>query len=172
MAEPAPGAPAVRVERVREDQWRAYRAVRQASLIDSPRAFWTTFAQSAERSDEEWRAFVVSGPTVWLAWDGDRPVGTVALWHADEQPDDEVHLVGMWVAGAARGTGAAADLVSAALDHAREKGWRTVVLDVAVENVRAAAFYRRMGFVPTGETGTMPWDPTCVEERMVRTVGP
>ncbi len=78
----------------------------------------------------------------------------------------------MWVAGAARGTGAAAALVSTALNHAREQGWGTVVLDVAVENVRAAAFYRRMGFVPTGETGTMPWDPTCVEERMVRTVGP
>jgi ribosomal protein S18 acetylase RimI-like enzyme len=169
---PPPSVPSLRVQRVTDEQWAAYRDVRQASLIDSPRAFWTTWAESAARSDEDWRRFVASGPTVWLAWEGDRPVGTVALWHADEQPDDEVYLVGMWVAGAARGSGAATSLVSTALDHAAEQGWARVVLDVARENGRAAAFYRRMGFVPTGETGTMPWDPSCVEERMVRTLTP
>ncbi len=173
MAEAGPGvAPPLRVERVTAAMWRAYRDVRQAALIDSPRAFWTTWAESARRSDEEWRAFVETGPAVWLAWDGDRPVGTVGLWHADDQPPDEVYLIGMWVAGAARGSGAAAALVTAALEHAGGEGCARVALDVARENVRAARFYLRQGFVPTGETGTMPWDPTCVEERMVRDLAP
>jgi RimJ/RimL family protein N-acetyltransferase len=173
VAEAGPGvAPPLRVERVTAATWRAYRDVRQAALIDSPRAFWTTWAESARRSDEEWQAFVETGPAVWLAWDGDRPVGTVGLWHADEQPPDEVYLIGMWVAGAARGSGAAAALVAAAVEHASAQGRARVVLDVARENVRAARFYLRQGFVPTGETGTMPWDPTCVEERMVRDLAP
>ncbi len=171
MADAAPGAP-VRVEPVTEATWRAYRDVRQAALIDSPRAFWTTWAESARRDDEEWRAFAASEPTVWLAWEGDRPVGLVALWHADEQPDDEVYLVSMWVAACARGGGAAAALVGTAVDRAREEGRSRVVLDVARENVRATRFYRREGFVPTGETGTMPWDPTCVEERMALVLTP
>ncbi|MBM6405583.1 GNAT family N-acetyltransferase [Phycicoccus sp. CSK15P-2] len=163
----APGiGPALRVERVTEDSWRAYRDVRQASLLDSPRAFWTTYAESAARTDEEWRERAASTGLTWLAWHAERPVGTVGLWHAPHLADDEVHLVGMWVAAPARGTGAADALVDTALAEARRQGWTRVLLDAARENGRAARFYRRRGFVPTGETGTMPWDPTCVEERM------
>ena len=164
-------APALRVERVADAGWRDYRAVRQAALIDSPRAFWTTYAQSASRTDEDWRGFVATGPAVWLAWDGDRPVGTVGLVPAQEGPEDEVALVGMWVAAAARGSGVAEALVEAALAHARAEGRRRVHLDVARENVRARRFYLRRGFVPTGVSGAMPWDPTCVEEGMVLDLG-
>lgn len=172
MADAVPGLhPGLRVERVTEETWRDYRAVRQAALIDSPRAFWTTYADAARRSDDDWRAMAAAGPMIWLAWDGDRPVGTVGLWHAADQPEDEVHLIGMWVAGAARGSSIAHDLVRAAVAQARADGRRRVTLDVARENVRACRFYLRCGFVLTGETGTMPWDPTCVEERMVLDLG-
>ena len=95
------------VERVDAESWRSYRDVRLAALIDSPRAFWATYAEAAQRTDEEWRErCATTGPT-WLAFDDGRPVGTVGLWHADEQPADEVFLVGMWVATVARGTAAA-----------------------------------------------------------------
>ncbi len=167
MAEPGL-APALRVERVTDATWRSYRDVRLAALIDSPRAFWTTYAEAATRSDEEWRAMVAGGPSFWLAWDGDRPTGTIGLWRGEDQPAHEVHLVGMWVTGSARGSGAAVALLAAALEHARREGLARVSLDVARENIRARRFYLRQGFTPTGETGTMPWDPTCVEERMVR----
>ncbi len=167
MAEPG-RHPGVRVERVDERSWRDYRAVRLAALLDSPRAFWTRYAEAAARSDEDWLGFVRSGPAVWLAWDLDRPVGTVGLWHADEQPDSDVYLVGMWVSGGSRGSGVAADLVDAALAHSRAEGRTRVVLDVARENPRALRFYLRQGFALTGETGVMPWDPTCVEVRMAR----
>ena len=173
MADDAvPGlAAAVRVERVTDATWTDYRAVRQAALIDSPRAFWTTYAESAGRTDADWRAFVAGGPAVWLAWDGDRPVGTVGLFHPDGSPVGEAHLVGMWVAGAARGSGVARTLLDVAVAHARSEGRRSVHLDVARENVRARRFYLRRGFEPTGETGVMPWDPGCVEERMVLRLG-
>ncbi|NHA70060.1 GNAT family N-acetyltransferase [Phycicoccus flavus] len=166
-ADAVPGlAPALRVERVTEATWRDYRAVRQASLLDSPRAFWTTYAQSAARSDEEWLALVRSGPAVWLAWDGDRPVGSVGLFHPDGLTEDETYLVGMWVVPSARGSGAAHALVDAALAHAAGEGRRRVLLDVARENVRACRFYLRRGFALTGETGVMPWDPGVEEVRM------
>ena len=166
--EPTPALhPGIRVERVTDATWRDYRAVRLAALVDSPRAFWTRYAQAATRTDDEWRAMASTGPATWLAWDGDRPVGTVGLWRADDLPDDSVYLVGMWVSASVRGSGAATLLVDTALAHARDTGIRRVVLDVARENLRARRFYLRRGFGPTGETGVMPWDPTCVEERMV-----
>lgn len=166
MAEPGL-APRPAIVRVDDAMWGPYRDVRLAALIDSPRAFWTRYAEAAGRSDDDWRALVATGPALWLAWDGDRPVGTVGLWHAEDQPADEVHLVGMWVASAARGSGAARGLVDAAVDRARSDGRRRVLLDVARENARACRFYLRCGFTPTGRTGVMPWDPTCVEERRV-----
>ena len=156
-----------RVTRVTPEDWRTYRDVRLAALIDSPRAFWATYAEAAQRTDEQWRERVAAmGPT-WVALESGRPVGTVGLWHGDEQPSDEVHLVGMWVATVARGTEVAATLVGTALTHAAASGWRRVVLDVAHENRRAWAFYRRMGFRPTGRVERMPWDPSVTEEMMV-----
>ncbi|HET7822053.1 MAG TPA: GNAT family N-acetyltransferase [Ornithinibacter sp.] len=154
------------VERVTAASWRTYRDVRLAALIDSPRAFWATYAEAAARTDDEWRErCATTGPT-WLALDHGRPVGTVGLWHAPEQPVEQVYLVGMWVATVARGTGAATLLVGTALTHAAASGRRRVVLDVAHENTRARAFYVRMGFRPTGEVGAMPWDPSVTEETL------
>jgi ribosomal protein S18 acetylase RimI-like enzyme len=165
---PAASGGGVRVVPVTAGRWRTYRDVRLAALIDSPRAFWTTYAEAAARTDAQW-AEVVAGARVWLALDGDRPVGTVGLFHAEEQPAEEVHLVGMWVASVARGSGVAELLARTAIEHAAAEGRTRVRLEVAVENDRARAFYRRLGFRPTGERSTMPWDPGVVEEAMVRT---
>lgn len=165
----AADARGVVVVTVTPELWRAYRDVRLAALIDSPRAFWATYAEEARRSDEEWQAFVEHA-LVWLALHGDRPVGLVGLYHSDDQPAEEVHLVQMWVASSARGSGVADALVEAALDHARRHGWTRVRLEALRENRRAWDFYLRRGFVPTGETAAMPWDPSAVEEAMVLVV--
>ena len=165
MTDRAPRAGLV-VDLVTAASWRTYRDVRLAALIDSPRAFWVQYAEAAERTDDEWRERCATvGPT-WLALDDGRPVGTVGLWHADEQPAHEVYLVGMWVATVARGTDVATQLVGTALTHAAASGWRRVLLDVAHENARARAFYSRMGFRPTGEVDAMPWDPSVTEETL------
>lgn len=154
------------VERVTAESWRTWRDVRLASLIDSPRAFWGQYAEAAPRTDDEWRERAATmGPT-WLALHDGRPVGTVGLWHAPDQLAAEVYLVGMWVATVARGTDVATRLVGTALTSAAASGVRRVVLDVAHENGRARAFYARMGFRPTGETGRMPWDPAVTEETL------
>lgn len=168
--EPSSREVAVEVVRVTDDRWETYRDVRLAALIDSPRAFWTTYAEAATRSEDEWRRYpgIV---TSWLALDGDRPAGTVGLFHGDDQPTDEVFLIGMWVPTFARGTGVADLLVSTALDHARSAGYRRVVLEVADENGRAAAFYERLGFRATGASGAMPWDPSVTERELALDLG-
>ena len=154
------------VELVTVESWRLWRDVRLASLIDSPRAFWMTYAESAGMPDDHWRERAATAGPTWLALDDGHPVGTVGLWHAPDQPDDEVVLVGMWVATVARGTDVATRLVETALARAAASGYRRVVLDVAHENARARAFYIRLGFRATGAVGLMPWDPAVTEQTL------
>jgi len=167
-----PDLPGLRVHRAGPQDWRTYRDLRLAALLDSPRAFWTTYASAATRSEQDWQAGL-EWP-LWIAYadtSPDRrrpaaPVGLVALWHAPEAPEGEILLVQMWVATWARGRGAADALIRAALATAREDGWSRVVLEVAEENERATAAYRRLGFVPTGRTAVMPWDESVTEVEM------
>ena len=171
MSEPTTAS--VRVERVTPAVWRTYRDLRLAALIDSPRAFWETYARAAARTDAQWRERCgPHAPATWLALDGDRPVGTVGLWHDPDQPADAVVLVGMWVATVARGTDVARRLVEAALAEAVTSGFGRVVLDVAHENTRAGAFYARLGFTPTGRVGAMPWDESVTEQTLALDLAP
>lgn len=68
---------------VTEDNWRIYRDVRLAALLDTPRAFASTYAGTAARDESAWLALLAS-VQVWLAFEGDRPVGVIALSRDDE----------------------------------------------------------------------------------------
>ena len=161
------------MRRLETQDWRIYRDIRLASLIDAPRAFWTMYAQGAGLSEEDWRDRL--GWPTWIAFapvspDPARPpapVGVAALWKVPDSPDDRIHLTQMWVAGWARGRGVADALIAAAVETARADGWRTVALEVAAENTRAQRCYRRLGFRLTGAEAVMPWDPQVVEVEMV-----
>ncbi len=157
------------VRRTRDEQWQALRQVRLAALTDSPHAFASTLAREQAFDDDEWRRRA-SG-TCWLAWDGDRPVGTAALV-PDDVAEDALQIVGMWVEPAARGTGVAAALVEAACVHAAVLGAPEVCLWVAEGNERACRAYARWGFTSTGERQPLPSDPSRTEARMRRPLGP
>ena len=161
------GPEPLEVLRVEPSMWRTHRAVRLAMLLDTPRAFGSTFAREAAFTDEEWQARM-SDSTSWLAFRGALPVGSVTLYRFEEQSPDEACLVAMWVASHARGEGIADALVGALLDDARARGLWRVTLDVADDNAAAVRFYERMGFVPTGTTGTLPHNPSVTEFEMAR----
>lgn len=165
--EPAGAGPALRVVRVVPRDWRTMRDVRLAMLLDAPRAFGATYARDAAKGDEDWRARVgEDAPPAWLAWLGDRPVGTVTLLHHDDLAEDEQGIVAMWVSASARGRGVGRALVEAALAEARARGARRVLLDVADDNGPARALYERAGFRPTGRSGLLPWDASITESEL------
>lgn len=141
------------VVRVTRANWRTYRDVRLAALLDTPRAFANTYAVSAAYPDASWLARLTSMKT-WLAVDADRPVGTISIWHSADQPEDEIYLIGMWVSASARGRGVGDLLVSTALAVAAEDGYSRVHLEVAEENLPAQRLYERHGFARSGTT----WD--------------
>ncbi|MCX5141679.1 GNAT family N-acetyltransferase [Streptomyces sp. NBC_00338] len=170
---------------VRADEWQQAKELRLAALRDpaAPVAFLETYETCLERTDDFWRErtlgasedgaggvrqFVAEGSDgSWAGTvsvlierpDGDAVFGGAAVVH-------QAHVVGVFVRPEARGRGLIDELFRAGTDWAWSLGEpliERVRLYVHEDNPRAAAVYRRIGFVPTGETVPMPGDPTARE---------
>jgi ribosomal protein S18 acetylase RimI-like enzyme len=83
---------------------------------------------------------------------GDPPAGVVQLryrygvwWDAEDCCVEDV-----FVSAGARGSGLGRELVSAAIDRARERGCRRLELDTGADNAPAQGLYRSLGFRDTG----------------------
>ncbi len=137
----------VAVRRLTAAEWRQLRAARLAALAEAPYAFASTLSREQQFPEETWRERAGSGRTV-AAWEGTAIVGLATGF--PEQTGTGWHLVGMWVAPDSRGQGIADRLVGAVCAMAREAGAPSVTLWVTDANDRACAFYRRLGFEPTG----------------------
>lgn len=169
---------------IRADEWEKTREIRLAALQDpvAHLAFLDTYEAAVERPDSFWqeraeggsesgagnvRQFVAEGPAG--SWSG-----TISL--LVERPSDEVrfgeaakavqtHIVGVYVRPEARGTG----VIDALFRAGVEWSWslaepvERVRLYVHEENARAAAFYRRFGFVATGDRVPVPGNDTAME---------
>ncbi|HYI44307.1 MAG TPA: GNAT family N-acetyltransferase [Actinomycetota bacterium] len=144
------------------DEWSTIRKVRLAALTDTPDAFWATHVEEIDKPEAWWRHFINAG--AWfLAWDGDRAVGIVAVLRDPELGEATRRLISMWVHPEARGAGIGVELVDAAVAWARVDGAREVQLEVTAGNDAAARLYERCGFSPTGVTTPLPRDPALIE---------
>jgi ribosomal protein S18 acetylase RimI-like enzyme len=151
------------IRRLRAADWALLRDVRLRSLADAPSAFGSTHERELRFDEAKWRER--ADTSAWfLAADGDDDgegaLGIVAGYHDPASPVGQRHLLAMWVAPAARGTGLARDLVEIVITWAREDGATEVTLGVADGNDRAQALYEKCGFVSTRERFAMPSDPT------------
>lgn len=151
------------VRRLTAEDWMALRDARLAALAEAPYAFSSTLAREQEFTETIWRERAGAGRT-FAAWDGGVIVGL-----ATGLPEDgQWHLVGMWVSPKVRGSGVADELVTAVCELARQSGFTSVTLWVTEVNARARAFYRRLGFAPTGGRQLVrPDEPDNWEEELV-----
>jgi len=155
----------VRIVRVAEDQWRAVRAVRLRALEDSPDDFGSTLGREQRFAEEHWRMRVRTTPT-WLAVDDEgAPRGIVSLIQEPGSPEDDRHVISLWVAPEARRRGAAWALLDAARDQAKVDNARTLSLWVMDGNTAAGDLYVRAGFRRTGIRQRLPRSANLVEER-------
>jgi ribosomal protein S18 acetylase RimI-like enzyme len=151
------------VQRLAPHDWAQLRDARLEALADAPYAFASTLAREERFTEQTWRERADRGGT-FGAWDGDAIVGLAT--GIDEGTDWQ--LVGMWVSPKLRGSGVADRLVSAVCELARQAGAMSVRLWVTEENGRARAFYRRLGFVPSGSRQLVrPEDPDRWEVELV-----
>lgn len=155
------------VRRVRIDEWREFKVLRMEALKDSPMAFLERYDVSVEQPDEYWRERVVKGATspgyaVFVAADDDGTLVGKAGCRLHEEPPGSVtaEIIGVYATPTRRGGDdpPAVRVVTEAVRWAREEARADRVrLFVTEGNDRAAAFYRRLGFVPTGHS--VPYDP-------------
>jgi ribosomal protein S18 acetylase RimI-like enzyme len=145
------------VRRAHPGDWATVRDVRLAALADAPDVFASTLAGEAGQPEAKWRARIARLPW-FLGFQDGQPAGLIAALPPRYGPgqDPHWHLVSMWVSPDARGAGLAGLLVGAVTEHVRQAGADRVTLWVTVGNDRARAFYRRMGFAPTGRRQIYP----------------
>jgi ribosomal protein S18 acetylase RimI-like enzyme len=138
------------------DEWARTRAIRLAALADTPDAFGSTLAGEVDQDEAFWRRRLLRADAVTLivTLDG-RDAAIVVVAPEDEDPT-VAGIFSVWVAPFARGRGVGDALMTAALDNARGRGFRRVVLEVGEHNVHAQALYTRHGFVATGLRSHLP----------------
>ncbi|GAA5074242.1 GNAT family N-acetyltransferase [Nocardia iowensis] len=139
------------------DEWAVFRRVRLRALADTPQFFGSTLAEAQARTEQDWRAALLDRAQFVATADG-AELGTVAGLPEPERGG--VHLISMWVAPEARGTGVSDLLVRAVIDWAAAGGHTVIRLEVADGNPVAERLYIRNGFVRTGVSGPIrPGDP-------------
>jgi ribosomal protein S18 acetylase RimI-like enzyme len=130
-------------------EWPLLRDVRLRALADAPDAFGRTFEEERRRPDAQWEAQLAqsarsdSALTAVAERDGE----AVGFVHAQVYPGEPriAELFGMWVAPAARRTGAGRALVDAIAAWARSRGAARLVLNVTLGNLAAERLYERAG---------------------------
>ena len=163
------------IRTIRAGEAARLKAIRLEALADSPGAFGAVYSEEADFPDSAWVertarsveglksvTFVAESDLGWIGM----VVGQVA--HDDRE---RVGLFGLWVAPAARGVDVGLRLTEAVVDWARLRDARYVSLWVIETNAGAVAFYRRAGFVETGNRKSLRRDESAIELEMARHLG-
>ncbi|MFE7404931.1 GNAT family N-acetyltransferase [Isoptericola sp. NPDC057559] len=165
-------SPPLTVRRARAEEWRETRALRLAALLDpaapvaflethevaeaKPDVFWEHRARTAATSDAVAAFVAVDDAGRWVATTTglvEEPGATEVLGGPVEQR--QVHLVGVFVRPEFRGAGLLGRLFDGAQEWARAQGVERARLCVHVDNPRAQAAYRKLGFTPSGVRFTL-----------------
>jgi GNAT superfamily N-acetyltransferase len=149
------------ITRIGPADWEGFRAVRLASLSESPAAFGSRYADWVDAPAERWQSRLTQVPLTVLAHEAAKVLGVVSGERVGEK---WVELISMWVAPAARGTGVAGQLIDAVADWAAGQDRRTFLM-VRRDNACARKAYERSGFVDTGVPEGWPVD-VPLEHRM------
>lgn len=158
----------VSVRRVRADEWEWIRDLRLDAVSDpaAPIAFLHSYDEEAAHEDAFWQdrasgasagdavaQFVAEADGEWIG------TLTVLRWaagatdhHGRTVTVPRGDVVGVYVRPEQRGQGVIDALFDAGVRWARGIGDDRLVLDVHVDNIRAQAAYRRIGFSDTGLT--------------------
>ncbi len=115
--------------------------------------------------------FTVPRAALWLAFDGDTPVGSIGL---TPRSADTAELDAMYVALDYRGAGVAQRLMQTLEEHARQNGFTRVRLRAGEPQPEAIRFYEKVGFTRIPCFGHWTEDPTawCYEKTISANVIP
>lgn len=179
------------IRSIRSDEWRQVKELRLDALRDpvAHLAFLETYEDAVSKSDGFWQERASGAAVDATGRQQIVAVGEDGVWAGSvivlveeagvqdvfgEVPErSQGHLVGVYVRPEYRGSraGVTRGLFDAALAWSWKAGLERVRLFVHEKNGRAEAFYRKAGFLPTGETTPMPGDTGELELEFVITRG-
>lgn len=156
------------------EDWETYKALRLASLKDSPDAFESTFERELNFTENVWRSRLTPSdnpvhilPLVALSHG--KPIGlATGVVHAHQ--DETAHIYQMWIAKPYRGLGIAKDFLDRIEAWASELERKFLSLAVTTHNASAVLLYQSAGFVPSGHTEPLRENSKLLVQPMVLTL--
>jgi RimJ/RimL family protein N-acetyltransferase len=143
------------VAQIHVDDWRwAYQGLVPEGLLDS---------LSVARREEMWARGLARRRPGWELFVADRNgtvIGFVGCGPAlDDDADEHTgEVYAIYLRPDVVGTGVGRALLSRAMDHLREAGFRRATLWVLADNVRTRRFYEIAGWSPDGTEKTEDWN--------------
>ncbi|GAA2686898.1 GNAT family N-acetyltransferase [Nonomuraea recticatena] len=137
------------------------REIRLHALADAPTAFASTHDKEVAYPRDKWAERLADPDSAWFV------AADVGLVCARQEHEGEVHLLSMWVAPRARGTGLAGRLVDEVIAWSKAREAHEIGLWAVDDNLDARALYARKGFLPSGEVMALPSHPELMESRYV-----
>ncbi|MFZ5881011.1 MAG: GNAT family N-acetyltransferase [Chloroflexota bacterium] len=112
----------------------------------TPQYFFDVLAEEGELRDvDEYQNIYTGDHGLFLAvLDEGRLVGTGAIKHLEA---DIAELKRLWLLEEYHGRGIGYQVVQRLLDFSRARGWSRIRLQTGSEQLRALAFYKRLGFI-------------------------
>lgn len=150
------------------------RGVRLRALADAPYAFSSSLDRESGLGLEFWEDRATESDlgadgVVFVAIGDGRSLGMAGGFFVDEERDVAM-LWGMWVDPSTRRGGVGQALLEAVAGWAQDSGadrLRLAVTDCEAATP-AAALYRKLGFVETGEREPLEWDPSLITRILSR----
>jgi ribosomal protein S18 acetylase RimI-like enzyme len=134
------GKSSMEIISVVEKNWEELKAIRLASLKDSPEAFSASYKTALNFDASQWkiRASGKDGYKFFIAKNCGQLVGIVGGFYKT----GEYELISMWVSPNQRNNGIAKVLVNAVIQHAKELEKDVIFLEVLSSNLPACRLYK------------------------------
>jgi RimJ/RimL family protein N-acetyltransferase len=149
------------------DEWQRLRAIRLASLLESPEAFGGNHEKESAMSENEWRELFTKNSYLIASYNDE----DIALMYLEKFRGDfgaTCWVGGCWSNPKFRGRGAVRAMFNYVDSVAEEKGWQIQGLGVFVMNKSAIAAYESLGFKAMGEPQESTRRPGNFYQRMIR----
>ena len=155
-------------EELNESQWDRLRAIRLASLKDTPDAFGGSYEREVAFTEREWRERFTPNFSYLVASVNGKDIATMFLEKMQGDFGATCWVGGCWSNPEYRGIGAVRAMFDYVDSVAGEKGWKIQGLGVFIVNKSAIAAYEKLGFKAMGEVQESTRRPGNFYQRMIR----
>ena len=155
-------------EELNESQWERLRAIRLASLKDTPDAFGGSYEREVAFTEREWRERFTPNFSYLVASVNGKDIATMFLEKMQGDFGATCWVGGCWSNPEYRGIGAVRAMFNYVDSVAEEKCWQIQGLGVFIVNKSAIAAYEKLGFKAMGDPQESTRRPGNFYQRMIR----